>query len=65
MNPSDKIRQVHAVFSKAIDVTIDSIGPNEVDRYFGDIKHEFGGQLENTLMNKLNSSRENIEVLRL
>ena len=63
MNSENKIRQLHAVFSKAIDVTIDSIGPPEVEKYFGDIKSDFsGGQIENTLMNKLNRSRESIEV---
>jgi hypothetical protein len=62
MSSENKIRQLHVVFSKAIDVTIDSIGPTEVDKYFGDIKNDFSGQIENTLMNKLNRSRESIEV---
>jgi hypothetical protein len=63
MSSEIKIRQVHAVFSKAIDVSIDSLGPAELEKYFGDIKNDFGGQLENVLMNKLNRSRESIEVL--
>ena len=57
-----KIQQTHAVFSKAIDATISSLGTTEIDKCFGDIKEEFGGQLESALANNLNRARNNLEV---
>lgn len=62
MSSDIKIKQVEAVFSKAIDASIDSIGPNELDKYFGEIKNEFGGNIENALRNSLSHSRVNLQV---
>ena len=62
MDSEIKMKQVEAVFCKVIDSSIDSIGGQEIDKYFNEIKNEFNGNLENSLRNCLNHSRTNLQV---
>ena len=57
-----KIAQMKAVFAKAVDVTINSVGPRDLEDCFGDLRGDFGASMDNALLHSLSRSRERLEV---
>ena len=60
-----KLAQLNAVYSKAVDVTLGSVGPNDIEKVFGDIKGDFGASMSGALVQTLGRTRDRLEVNQL
>mmetsp|Transcript_10052 Transcript_10052/g.15216 ORF Transcript_10052/g.15216 Transcript_10052/m.15216 type:complete len:166 (+) Transcript_10052:74-571(+) len=56
-----KLAQLNAVYSKAVDVTLGSVGPNDIEKVFGDIKGDFGASMSGALVQTLGRTRDRLE----
>ena len=59
---TQKVNQLQLVFSKAMDVTFESIGPNDIKNCFGDLRGEFGNSLDGKLLQQLALSKNRLLV---
>ena len=59
---NQKLQRLNTVFLKAMDVSISSIGREEVKECFGDLAEKSGNIVEKYLINELERTRNNLEV---
>jgi hypothetical protein len=57
-----KVNQLQLVFSKAMDVTFESLGPNDIKNCFGELRNEFGNSLDGKLVQQLALSKNRLQV---
>lgn len=57
-----KVNQLQLVFSKAMDVTFESLGPNDITSCFGELRNELGNSLDGKLVQQLALSKNRLQV---
>ena len=59
---TQKVNQLQLVFSKAMDVTFESLGPSDIKNCFGELRSEFGNSLDGKLVQQLALSKNRLKV---
>ncbi len=59
---TEKINQLQLVFSKAMDVTFESLGPKDIKNCFGELAVDFGASLDGQLVQNLALSKNRLQV---
>jgi hypothetical protein len=57
-----KVNQLQLVFSKAMDVTFESLGPSDIKNCFGELRSDFGNSLDGKLVQQLALSKNRLQV---
>lgn len=56
-----RVDQLKLVYSKAMDVTFESLGPDDIKRCFGDLRKSFGSSLDGKLVQQLALSKNRLQ----
>lgn len=59
---SARKQRLDAVFTKAIDMSVNGVGEPELEECFGGIKAKFGAQLQNQYVNMIAKTQRSMEV---
>lgn len=62
LDGSARLKRLDMVFSKALDVAMNSIGEGELDECFGDMKGTLGNNIQKAFVNMIAESQANMEV---
>ena len=57
-----KLQRVVAVFSKALEVSVESIKKEDIQDCFVDLNEKYGNIIQNSIINELEKLRSSLEV---
>jgi hypothetical protein len=57
-----RVAQLQLVFSKAMDVTFESLGPGDIKECFGELRSDLGNSVDGKLVQQLALSKNRLQV---